>query len=163
MAYDIGFLGHGVEAPLPTFGPELDGDIVRSSHLRDEIYADYPTFSLVMNSRHRSAAFVALNIDQSRLGGRGSKSWTFDTRVANNLQLNNDYYRQNVWDRGHMARRASAAWGSNQAQLSITKVYPPPFHQGNSPTFGVIIISSLSGFVGFGWENFSQPVSSWEV
>jgi endonuclease G len=116
MAYDIGFLGNGVEAPLPTFGPELAGDIVRSSHLRDEIYADYPTFSLVMNSRHRSAAFVALNIDQSRLGGTGSKSWTFDTRVANNLQLNNDYYRQNVWDRGHMARRASAAWGSNQAQ-----------------------------------------------
>ena len=110
MAYDIGFLGNGVEALLPTFGPELDGDIVRSSHLRDEIYADYPTFSLVMNSRHRSAAFVALNIDQSRLGGAGSKSWTFDTRVANNLQLNNDYYRQNVWDRGHMARRASAAW-----------------------------------------------------
>ena len=118
MAYDIGFLGSGVEAPLPTFGPELDGDIVRSSHLRDEIYADYPTFSLVMNSRHRSAAFVALNIDQSRLGGAGSKSWTFDTRVANNLQLNNDYYRQNVWDRGHMARRASAAWGSNQARAS---------------------------------------------
>ena len=47
--------------------------------------------------------------------------------------------------------------------LSITKVYPPPCHQGNSPTLGVIIISSLSGFVGFGWENFSQPVSSWEV
>jgi len=43
MAYDIDFLGHGVEAPLPTFGPELDGDIVRSSHLRDEIYADVDT------------------------------------------------------------------------------------------------------------------------
>ncbi len=47
--------------------------------------------------------------------------------------------------------------------VSITKVYPPPCHQGNSPTLGVIIISSLSGFVGFGWENFSQPVASWEV
>ncbi len=49
------------------------------------------------------------------------------------------------------------------AVMSITKVYPPPCHQGNSPTLGVIIISSLSGFVGFGWENFSQPVASWEV
>ncbi len=47
--------------------------------------------------------------------------------------------------------------------LSITKVYPPPRHQGNSPILGDIIISSLSGFVGFGWENFSQPVSSLEV
>ena len=47
--------------------------------------------------------------------------------------------------------------------MSITKVYPPPCHQGNSPTLGVIIISSLSGFVGFAWEKFSQAVSSWEV
>ena len=39
----------------------------------------------------------------------------------------------------------------------------PPRHQGNSPILGDIIISSLSGFVGFGWENFSQPVSSLEV
>ena len=116
MAYDIDFLGDGVKAPLPTFGPNLDGDIVRGIHLRDQIYADYPTFSLVMNSRYRSAAFVALNIDQTKLGGRGKKEWAFDTRIANNLQLNNDYYRQNEWDRGHMARRASAAWGSNQAQ-----------------------------------------------
>ena len=49
------------------------------------------------------------------------------------------------------------------AYVSITKVYPPPRHQGNSPILGDIIISSLSGFVGFGWENFSQPVSSLEV
>ena len=35
-------------------------------------------------------------------------------------------------------------------RLSMTKVYPPTRHQGNSPTLGVIIISFLSGFVGFG-------------
>ena len=52
---------------------------------------------------------------------------------------------------------------ANSIQVSITKVYPPPCHQGNSPTLGVIIISSLSGFVGFAWEKFSQALSSWEV
>lgn len=111
MAYDIDFLGNGVKAPLPTFGPALEGHIFRSSRLRDDIYADYPTFSLVMNSHHRSAAFVALNIDQTQLGGSGSKSWSYDSRVLTEFQLNNDYYKHNVWDRGHMARRASAAWG----------------------------------------------------
>ena len=119
MAYDTNFLGNGIAAPLPTFGPDLDGEIVRSSRLRDQIYADYPTFSLVMNSRHRSAAFVAINIDQSKLGGRGKKNWSFDTRITDDyrsLQLNNDYYKFNVWDRGHLARRASAAWGRTQAE-----------------------------------------------
>ena len=30
-----------------------------------------------------------------------------------------------------------------RTRMSITRVYPPPLHQGNSPTFGVNIISSL--------------------
>ena len=114
MAYDVDFLLGGVTAPLPTFGPGLAGDIVRNNMLRDEIYADYPTYSLVMNARRRSAAFVALNIDQSSDNGNGSKSWTYDTRIDRNFQLNNDYYEHNPWDRGHLARRASAAWGATQ-------------------------------------------------
>ncbi len=119
MAYEIDFLGNNVAAPLPGFGPRLIGDIVQRNTLREGVYADYPTFSLVMNRRHRSPAFVALNIDQSRLGGTGSSSWSYDTRLDNDLQLNNDYYRHNVWDRGHMARRASAAWGRNQAERNL--------------------------------------------
>ena len=116
MAYETDFLGGGVIAPLPTFDPELDGDILRSDRLRDGIYADYPTFTLVMNSQRRSAAFVALNINQKLLGGRGKKRWAYDSRIASRFQLDNDYYRNNRWDRGHLARRASAAWGRNTAE-----------------------------------------------
>ena len=60
-------------------------------------------------------------------------------------------------------RRSVSPWSVTGTPRQITKVYPPPCHQGNSPTLGVIIISSLSGFVGFAWEKFSQAVSSWEV
>ncbi len=67
-----------------------------------------------------------------------------------------------LFDRGHSSIEGILKQ-TGGIRLSITKVYPPPCHQGNSPTLGVIIISSLSGFVGFGWENFSQPVASWEV
>ncbi len=116
MAYDPNFLGNNVSAPLPTFGAGLEGHLYRSDDLREGIYADYPTFSVVMNSHRRSAAFVALNIDQSLLGGKGKKSWGYDSRIDHAVQLNNDYYRNNVWDRGHLARRASAAWGKNSAE-----------------------------------------------
>lgn len=116
MAYEIDFLGGGVRAPLPDFGPGLEGEIVRSDQLRDGVYADYPTYTLVMNARRRSAAFVALNIHQRKLGGEGSRSWTFDTRMEHGHQLNDDYYLHNVWDRGHMAMRASAAWGDSRAE-----------------------------------------------
>ncbi len=77
MPYDLDFLGNNVSAPLPTFSASLDGHILRSDALREQIYADYPNFSVVMNHQRRSAAFVALNIDQSRLGGHGSKSWDY--------------------------------------------------------------------------------------
>lgn len=116
MAYDIGFLGGGVRAPLPGFGPGLEGEIARSEQLRDGVYADYPTYTVVMNARRRSAAFVALNIQQRKLGGEGSRSWSYDTRLDHELQLDDDYYRRNVWDRGHMAMRASAAWGDTRAE-----------------------------------------------
>ena len=95
MPYDPDFLGNNVSAPLPTFSAALDGHILRSDTLREEIYADYPNFSVVMNQQRRSAAFVALNIDQSRLGGSGSKSWTYDSRIDRDFQLNNEYYRNN--------------------------------------------------------------------
>ncbi len=116
MPYDPNFLGNNVSAPLPTFNASLGNQILRSVALRDEIYADYPTFSLVMNRQRRSAAFVALNIDQSLLGGKGDKKWEDDPRIDPDLQLNNDYYSNNVWDRGHLARRASAAWGANESE-----------------------------------------------
>ena len=115
MGYETDFLGNGVEAPLPTFSAGLHGHIYRSDELREGIYADYPTSSLVMNEHRRSAAFVALNIDQSRLGGEGSKSWTYDSRVERAAQLPYAYYRNQVWERGHMAMRASAAWGDTSA------------------------------------------------
>lgn len=115
--YRTDFLNGGVDAPLPTFSAALDGDILRRPGLLDDdIYAHYPHFTVVMNQRRRSPAFVALNIHQGRLGGRGSKSWAIDTRVGSQNQLNNDYYIHNVWDRGHMARRASAAWGNTQPE-----------------------------------------------
>ena len=61
---------------FPPFAQRLENSVSRGRNLC------YPTFSLVMNSRHRSAAFVALNIDQSRLGGRGSKR---DVRYSEQL------------------------------------------------------------------------------
>lgn len=117
MSYDPNFFGYNVSAPLPTFSAALEGHILRDAALREQIYADYPNFSVVMNQQRRSAAFVTLNIDQSKLGGNGSKSWTYDSRIDHGYQLNNEYYRNNVWDRGLLARRASAAWGDTQTEM----------------------------------------------
>jgi DNA/RNA endonuclease G (NUC1) len=76
----------------------------------------YPTYSVVANSSpdKRSPVIVCLNIDQALLKGTSrSDRWRIDPRIQFENQLDNDYYAFNPWDRGHMARRTSAAWGSS--------------------------------------------------
>jgi endonuclease G len=78
------------------------------------------------NSAKRSPAVVCLNIDQNQLQNTQRKDrWRLDTRIGAANQLDNDYYANNPWDRGHMARRASAAWGSTvrDAQLASDETF----------------------------------------
>ncbi|WP_201746275.1 hypothetical protein [Veronia nyctiphanis] len=84
QGYDTDFL-QGVSIPLPTFSASLQADILFDSRLRDGYIADYPNFSLVMNkaAEKRSAAFVALNIDQSKFKNvRRIDNWRTDSRVG---------------------------------------------------------------------------------
>ena len=108
--YDPDFLG--VCVPLPEFGPELVDFIVLQDGLRDGAFADYVNYTVATHAVLRTPVFSAMNIDQARIKSVSrSDNWRIDTRIGREFQLNNDYYRSNPWDRGHLARRASAAWG----------------------------------------------------
>ncbi|MCP4685657.1 MAG: endonuclease [bacterium] len=110
--YDPDFLG--VHLPIPGSSPSLSGDLVSNSSLREEVYADYANYTVVTNAARRSPVVVALNIDQNKLRKTKRRSrWLIDSRIGSDFQLNNDYYRHNRWDRGHLARKASASWGEN--------------------------------------------------
>jgi len=110
--YDPDFLG--VRLPIPGSSPSLTGDLVSNAQLRDDVYADYVNYTVITNAKARSPVVVALNIDQNKLHKtRRRDRWLIDSRIGPEFQLNNDYYRDNPWDRGHLARRANAAWGDN--------------------------------------------------
>lgn len=108
--YNENFLD-GISLALPTFSAELEGKVLNKTSLREGIYADYVNYSVIMNADLRTPLIVALNIDQSKFFSTSRKSWKIDSRIGAEFQLNNDYYRRNSWDRGHMARRSTAAWG----------------------------------------------------
>ncbi|MEM9787015.1 MAG: DNA/RNA non-specific endonuclease [Pseudomonadota bacterium] len=113
--YDPDFLG--VNVPLPEFGPELVDFIVLRDQLRDGVFADYVNYTVATHAVLRTPVFSAMNIDQARLKSVDrTDNWRIDTRIGRDFQLNNDYYRSNPWDRGHLARRASAAWGDTARQ-----------------------------------------------
>lgn len=111
--YNVNFLD-GITLPMPSFSPGLAGLVVKQSELRNEFYADYINYTVVTSKEKCSPIFVALNIDQNLLQKtRRSDKWQIDTRIGAQFQINNDYYRNNPWDRGHLARRANASWGKD--------------------------------------------------
>lgn len=112
VGYDPNFLG--VPVALPLYTDALGDDVLSRDALADGIYAEYPHYTVVTNRERRSPIFAALNIDQTQVRSVArTDDWKIDPRIGGEFQLNNDYYANNPWDRGHMARRASAAWGPN--------------------------------------------------
>ena len=112
--YDPTFLG--VDLPPPTFTIDLESELVEGGKI-----FHYPNYSVIHNGHidKRSPAIVMLNIDQSKYYKVGGGKWRIDPRMSEKHQLNNDYYYKNPWDRGHMARRATAAWGDTKSEALI--------------------------------------------
>lgn len=110
--YDPNFLDTNIILPVPSFAPSLAGDVLHSPLLAHEIFADYVNYSIITHRVKRSPMIACLNIDQNQFKNvPRSRDWNIDTRIGAEFQLDNDYYRRNPWDRGHLARRASLAWG----------------------------------------------------
>ncbi len=110
--YDPNFLA--VPVPLPDFSPALAGDVLRKPDLRDGVYADYVNYTVAMHRGFRTPLFAALNINQKlHKTTETSGYWRTDSRIGGENQLGRGYYdgTDNPWDKGHLARRETAAWG----------------------------------------------------
>ena len=114
--YNKEFLS-GIVLPMPSFSPMLEETVLKSTALDEKIYAHYVNYSVITNKDKRSPILSALNIDQNKIKStRRRDKWLIDSRIGADYQLNNDYYRSNPWDRGHLARRSSASWGSTNRE-----------------------------------------------
>ena len=118
--YDPNFLAEPV--PLPEFSPSIAGDVLHRSDLRDSVYADYVNYTVAMHRPFRTLLFAALNVNQKRYRKTDrAKRWRIDSRIGEENQLDNAYYRRNPWDRGHLARRETAGWGRRPHRRSRKK------------------------------------------
>lgn len=106
IGYNSDFIGHAL--PLPKLHCQT-----RKAALNNGELFDYLHFSLMMHQARRHAIFVAHNVDQQQLktGIKRSK-WKADKRLGKH-QLDNGFFKNNPWDRGHLARRLAVAWGGD--------------------------------------------------
>jgi endonuclease G, mitochondrial len=116
--YDPNFLGFA--APLPSLTDSIRAKAVQIEGATPNRYElKYYHYSVIMNAERRLAFVAAVNIDPLASANHqreGNDRWFFDPRIDRDLQAGNEFYIENPLDRGHLVRRADAAWGATDAE-----------------------------------------------
>lgn len=113
--FDPNFLG--VQLPLP----KLDNTVARlAAPVRGGgMELKYYNYSVIMNANRRMAFVSAVNLNGKapvRYKREGGDRWFFDPRIDKALQIGNQLYANNPYDRGHLTRRNDAAWGDTEEE-----------------------------------------------
>lgn len=111
----------GFQAPLPRPDGALRRralDVARAGHTE----LRYHHFSVVMHAERRLAIVSAVNCwtrSPHRFQREGGDRWAFDPRIDEAAQAGEALYSRNPYDRGHLARRADAAWGESAKEAEL--------------------------------------------
>lgn len=112
--YQSDFLGRksAVHVPLPRLSQSIASDLAPVQGIEDSILR-YTHFSIAMSAARRMAFYTACNIDgKTSLNlRRRVDRWALDPRLDRAHQADNELYRNNDLDRGHLVRRLDPVWG----------------------------------------------------
>ncbi len=124
----------GFSVPMPKLTEPLLGDAFALPAYRSarRFELRYHRYSVVFNQRRRLAFFAATNYDPRapvQYGREGDDRWFYDPRLPRELQAGNELYEDNPLDRGHLVRRADAAWGRDEREAKLAS--DDTFHYPN--------------------------------
>ncbi|MFO0915512.1 MAG: DNA/RNA non-specific endonuclease [Pirellulales bacterium] len=123
LGYDEQFLGFDV--PLPSLGQRLRPKAFALPDVTGptRYQLKYHHFTVVFNKERRLAIYAAVNFDPTapvQLERQGKDTWYYDPRLPRELQAGEGLYRANSLDRGHLVRRADAAWGHSEEEAVLS-------------------------------------------
>jgi endonuclease G len=119
--FDSRFLG--IDAPLPKLTDAARAKAVALPGVRGDAAHElkYHNFSVIMNRETRLAFVAAVNFDATaefRQTREGADRWFVDPRIDAAFQAGKEFYSDNPLDRGHLVRRADAAWGGSPEEAA---------------------------------------------
>lgn len=113
-----------IALPFPQLAPKWSTSVVEYKEELNSVMQmelKYHHFSIVMNLDRKMPFFTAVNIDgasyellKDQVPTRkeiGPDKWFLDPRIAPAHQLDDDFYKGNDFDIGHIVRREDALWG----------------------------------------------------
>jgi endonuclease G, mitochondrial len=122
QGFDPKFLSFDVPFPRLTSAtrPQAYALLGQSGDARFEL--KYHHYSVLLNKERRLAFVAGVNFDPTAKFQhiREKDQWFYDPRVKpENLQAGEALYTDNPLDRGHLVRRADAAWGNTKAEAKL--------------------------------------------
>ena len=123
----------------------------------------YHHYSVILNGKRRVAFVSAVNLDAdapSHYEREGGDRWFYDPRIDKKFQAGNEFYSNNPLDRGHLTRRADAAWGADDDEAKVAN--DDTFHFPNcSPQHEMFNQSSKATHEGLLlWGNLENHVAA---
>ncbi|CAN5906325.1 DNA/RNA non-specific endonuclease [soil metagenome] len=122
-----GFVENFPDFPAPL--PRLTRRLVQHAALvngsinsQKKFELKYYNYSVVMNKSRKMAFVSAVNFfanAPAKAGRQGKDSWFKDPRLSAEFQTDNAVYKSNPYDRGHLTRRADAAWGNTESEAKL--------------------------------------------
>jgi endonuclease G len=117
--YDPMFLGF--KTLFPRLSSTVKPHAARINGTKN-IELKYHHYSVVMNAKRKLAFVSGVNFDANAPAVHRRESgdrWFFDPRIPQDAQAGNALYADNPIDRGHLTRRADAAWGSDDEEAKL--------------------------------------------
>lgn len=126
IGYQAEFLGTSVPFPDLTDSTRSQAFALTERPAQARYRIDYHHFSLLFHRGRRLAFVAGVNYDPNALyqqpRSQGREQWRYDRRVApvDQLQVGEALFDGNPLDKGHLVRRADAAWGqtADEARLA---------------------------------------------
>jgi endonuclease G, mitochondrial len=113
--YQSKFLGSQFDIPLPQPKKSILKFIAKVNGT-DSVVLKYYNYSTIFHSVRMMPIISGVNVEgdlNKRLDESKRKdAWLRDNRIGYDIQLDDGYYKNSGFDRGHMSRREDANWGA---------------------------------------------------
>lgn len=112
----------GVSVPMPRPSAKLRKKLAYLLERPDAYRLDYHHYSTIHHAVRRVPVVAAINVHaryrHDELDEEGSRvdKWFRDNRIDYDVQLDDAFYAKSGFDRGHLARREDAEWGTSAAK-----------------------------------------------
>ncbi|MBX7167542.1 MAG: DNA/RNA non-specific endonuclease [Pirellulales bacterium] len=121
--FDANFLGQYIPMPIPS--PNLRKKLAFLVDNPSAYTLKYHHFSTLHHAVRRVPIVSAINVHgkhrYQELNVEGSRvdRWYRDNRIDFDVQLNDEFYKYSGFDKGHLARREDAEWGTSVAKAKL--------------------------------------------